>query len=88
MKIIDFEDIRGLHIPPEMCYQWVDGMIKDKKQVILPPKSSLKPMDGVFCNVMPSILPRSDLWAGGVKVVTRYPDRQPSLHPPAGQNRV
>ena len=79
MKIIDFEDIRGLNISPDICYQWVSEMIKDKERVILPPKNSLKPMEGVFCNVMPSILPRSDTWAGGVKVVTRYPHRQPSL---------
>ena len=49
----------------------------------MPPKISMKPSDGIFCNVMPGIIPAdiSPLGhsVGGVKVVTRYPDRNPSL---------
>lgn len=79
MKIITFKDIASLGISPSRCYEWAETMIKNKKQAMLPPKISMKPMDGVFTNVMPSILPAADgLW-GGVKVVTRYPNRQPSL---------
>lgn len=55
-------------------------MISAKKTVLLPPKISLKPRDGVFCNVMPCIMPSADMkMVGGVKVVTRYPERKPSL---------
>lgn len=48
---------------------------------ILPPKVSLHPgPESVFCNFMPSIVPGNDgrMW-GGVKLVTRYPDREPAL---------
>ena len=80
MKIITFNDIVDLKICPADCFEWAEHMIKNKNQAILPPKISMKPMAGVFCNVMPSIIPGTDnnTW-GGVKVVTRYPDRVPSL---------
>ena len=51
-------------------------MIKNKDNTILPSKISMKPMENVFCNVMPSIINNE---YGGVKMVTRYPDRIPSL---------
>lgn len=80
MKIITFDDIKNLNIRPEVCYQWVSEMIEKKKQANLPAKISLKPMDGVFCNVMPCIIPfEKDSKIGGVKIVTRYPERVPSL---------
>ena len=75
MKIIDFDVISNMQISPVDCYQWVSEMIEKKGEAILPPKISLKPFDGVFCNVMPSIVGN----AGGIKVVTRYPDRVPAL---------
>lgn len=80
MKIITFKDIDEMKISPSTCFSWAETMIKNKKQALLPPKISLKPMDGVFCNVMPSMIPGFEgaNW-GGVKVVTRYPDRIPSL---------
>lgn len=80
MKIITFKDVVALNIQPLMCFDWAEAMIRGKKEALLPPKISLKPYDGVFCNVMPSIIPGSDntKW-GGVKVVTRYPNRVPSL---------
>lgn len=76
MKIIAFDEIKGLNISPVMCYQWVNDMIINKKNAILPPKISMHPTDDVFCNVMPCIL---DSHVGGVKVVNRYPERKPSL---------
>ena len=36
----------------------------------------MKPSEGTFCNVMPCILNNG---YGGVKIVTRYPERIPSL---------
>ncbi len=80
MKIITFRDIAKLQIQPSLCYEWAEDMIKNKKKAILPPKISMKPFDGIFCNVMPSIIPdtSNNHW-GGVKVVTRYPNRVPSL---------
>lgn len=76
MKQITFGDIVNLNISPSLCYQWVSEMIANKKESILPPKISMKPADEVFCNVMPSILSEK---VGGVKIVTRYPERNPSL---------
>lgn len=75
MKLITFDTIVNAGISPKQCYEWTSQMIADKKSAILPPKISMKAFDGMFCNVMPSII--GDF--GGVKVVTRYPEREPSL---------
>lgn len=76
MKVISFNDVANLNIAPQTCFEWVSEMIRDKDKVFLPAKISIKPRDGVFCNVMPCII---DHGYGGVKVVTRYPERKPSL---------
>lgn len=76
MKAITFEDIGSLNITPQTCFEWVNEMIREKDKVFLPAKISIKPKEGVFCNVMPCII---DHEYGGVKVVTRYPEREPSL---------
>ncbi len=75
MKIVTFEDIKKLNISPALCYDWVVDALENKDKYILPAKISLKPRDGVFCNIMPTIGSKT----GGVKVVTRYPEREPSL---------
>ena len=62
MKVITFDDIEKLHINPETCLRWVSEMIENKKKAQLPPKISLHPADGVFCNVMPCIIPEK--WGG------------------------
>lgn len=80
MKVISFQDIVDLDIPPMTCYQWAETMIREKKKAILPPKISIKPKEGTFCNVMPSFVSiDGELEWGGVKIVTRYPNRVPSL---------
>ena len=79
MKIISFEDIRNLNITPQTCLQWVSDMIANKKEALLPAKISMKPVEKIFCNVMPCILKREKKQWGVVKIVTRYPDRVPSL---------
>jgi len=78
MKIIKFDQIENSRISPLQCYEWVTEALAGKSKVFLPPKVSLKPkMKGVFYNTMPVIIPSSGY--AGVKVVTRYPDRLPSL---------
>ncbi|MGF7144115.1 ornithine cyclodeaminase/alanine dehydrogenase [Anaerotaenia torta] len=78
MKIISFDQIMDLGITPLQCYNWVSDAIVGKREALLPAKISLKPcIHGVFYNTMPAIIP-SEKW-GGVKLVTRYPDRKPSL---------
>ena len=80
MKIISFEDVKALNISPADCYQWVADMIKNKKNAQLPAKTHMNMPGNIFCNVMPSIIPLSEeFYAGGVKIVTRYPERKPSL---------
>ena len=80
MKIISFPDIQRLNISPIDCFAWARDAIADKGTAILPPKISLSLMEGSFCNVMPSILPDDRFGhVGGIKVVTRYPGRTPSL---------
>lgn len=79
MKIITFDNIKNIGITPLQCYEWVSEAIQNKHDVILPAKISLKPeVDGVFYNTMPAILPFAAV--GGVKHVTRYPNRKPSLN--------
>lgn len=76
MKVITFDDIRNMNINSLTCYKWVSEMISNKKSTILPPKISLSSREGMFFNTMPCIL--NSQWAG-VKIVNRYPDREPSL---------
>jgi len=77
MKILTHTDIMKLNIEPIQCYKWVGDMLENKGNVMLPAKISMKPTEDVFYNVMPSILPLDN--SGGVKVVTRYPSRNPAL---------
>lgn len=81
MKLVTFEDVRGAGVTPKDCLDWVAEAIRRKGDAILPPKISLHPpIEGAFCNFMPCIVPdaRGKLW-GGIKLVSRYPDREPSL---------
>ena len=79
MKIINFDDVRSLNISPADCYEWVSEMILRKADTLLPPKTHMNMPGYKFCNVMPSLIYGSDKTYGGVKVVTRYPERTPSL---------
>ena len=67
MKIINFKDIQSMAISPLECYKWAEEAIHNKNSAILPPKISMKPFDGVFCNVMPSIISEKNGEIGGGK---------------------
>jgi len=77
MKVIKFDDIKKMEISPIQCYEWVNEALLHKNEALLPAKTSLKPFAGGFYNTMPVILPFAG-WAG-IKEVTRYPERKPSL---------
>lgn len=77
MKIIDFETIRNLSIPPSLCMEWVESALRVKYDSCLPSKISLKIDSDVFFNTMPSYIPVCGHF--GVKVVSRFPKRKPSL---------
>ena len=80
MKLVTFEDIESLRIPPATCMEWVSDSIKRKGEMVLPAKIGLSPKAGTFMNTMPCFVRDSEnhLW-GGVKLVTRFPHRQPAL---------
>lgn len=77
MKVITFDDIKALGVTPHECYSWVNETISRKREAILPAKIHMAPSEDTFCNVMPCIIPQI---SGGVKIVTRYPSRIPSLN--------
>jgi len=77
MKIIDFKIIKDLNISYTQCVEWVEEALKIKKESKLPAKISLKLEDNIFFNTMPCYIPL--LNKIGVKFVSRYPMRIPSL---------
>ena len=77
MKVISNQDILSLSISPLQCIQWVKESFCMKYDCVLPEKSSIKLHDNIFFNTMPSFL--TPLNRFGVKVVTRYPTRSPSI---------
>lgn len=79
MKVMSFKDISRLDIAPAACVGWAEEALLMKDSILLPHKISLKPegMPDVFYNTMPCIIP--EIARAGVKVVTRYPKRNPSL---------
>ena len=80
MKLITHEDIVNLNISTTDCLNWVEDMLLNRNKSYNPTKIHLRPYDGVFCNIMPAIVNKHDLSRGmGLKVVTRFPNREPSL---------
>ena len=79
MKVFSFSDVQSMGISPLQCYEWVSDGIKNKRNVLLPPKIHMNQDGNIFCNVMPCIIPTDDHVWGGVKIVTRYPKRIPAL---------
>lgn len=58
-------------------YNFANDVIKNKKETILPAKTSLKLEGHIFYNYMPCIIPKYNI--AGVKIVNRYPQNNPSL---------
>ena len=59
MKIVRFDDIKGLDIKPTTCLEWVKEAFSIKKDSELPPKSSVHPIGIDFYTSMPCLLPSS-----------------------------
>jgi ornithine cyclodeaminase/alanine dehydrogenase len=78
MKIISFQDIASLNITPANCVEWAKEAFLNKYKCDLPPKICQRLPDDVFITSMPCILP--DLGIGGIKIVGRFPLREPSLN--------
>ena len=77
MKIIDFKTISEQHFAPLQCIEWVEYILKHKYECLLPAKISLSMGHNIFMNTMPSYIPM--IQRHGVKLVSRYPDRTPTL---------
>lgn len=78
MKIISFAEIQNLGISPEKCIEWATTAIKNKNNYELPPKTSIKFNDSKsFFTTMPSMIHDENVF--GIKMVSRLPDRSPSL---------
>ena len=77
MQYIDFKTIKGLNITPGTCVEWVKEALLHKYDCVLPAKISIKLPGDIFINTMPAYLPKEQRF--GVKVVSRYPERKPSL---------
>ena len=78
MKIIDFDTIKNKNFDIMDYFRWAEHVLLNKRNYILPPKISMKKEGNIFINVMPSII--DDDQVAGVKVVSRYPKRIPSLN--------
>lgn len=76
---ITSEMVDDLNIDFETSNKWMEEAMMHKADSILPPKISMGPSEGSFINVMPCVLGGRDLQVAGLKVVTRYPGRTPSL---------
>ncbi len=70
--------IESLNIQNDVALEWVRNSFLSKKYSLLPHKISQTFNDGKnFYNTMPAIMPTID--SVGVKVVSRYPERNPSV---------
>lgn len=77
MKHITNEELAALRVPAEKYLCWVENALLHKAESVLPEKISMKMEEHVFYNVMPCILPYKGV--AGVKIVNRYPERNPSI---------
>lgn len=77
MKVIDFEQIKNLNISNIQAYEWAKEVFLIKEECQLPPKISMKKEGNIFFNIMPSII--DNMGVAGVKVVNRFPNREPAL---------
>lgn len=77
MKFINFEAIQRLEISSSICLEWVESALRMKYDCCLPSKISMKINPDIFFNTMPSYLPACGRF--GVKIVSRFPERRPSL---------
>ena len=57
MKVLDFECIKSLDIPPKTCIEWVKEAFLQKSTATLPAKISIKLPGQVFFNTMPCYIP-------------------------------
>lgn len=77
IKRIDSSAIENLHISYSQCNDWIRESFLLKEASILPVKTSIRLSSAIFITTMPCAIPAIGI--GGVKIVSRYPNRSPSL---------
>jgi ornithine cyclodeaminase/alanine dehydrogenase len=78
MKILSDLDIKKLNIKDSDILEWVKQAFLAKKDSYLPHKISITFDNGKkFYNTMPTVMPTIN--SAGVKIVSRYPNRKPSI---------
>ncbi len=79
MDVYTFDDFVAAHVAPRQWVEWAREALRLKDGAVLAPKISLKPsgIEHCFYNTMPCVIPAIN--RAGVKLVTRYPGRRPSV---------
>jgi len=78
MIILNDMQIKKLNIEDKQILEWVKEAFLLKEESFLPHKISIKFDNGKkFYNTMPAIMPSIE--SAGVKIVSRYPERHPSI---------
>lgn len=77
MQVIGHDEIVNLNIDTALMWEWVDDALRHKIEYLMPPKISINAGKDRFYNTMPVLMP--NLGVGGVKMVNRYPNREPAL---------
>ncbi len=77
MYYLSHKDIVALNLAPADCVSWVYAALSKKDKEILPSKISISLDHNIFFNTMPCYLSTESRF--GVKVVSRFPLRTPSL---------
>ena len=74
---ISNEDIIKLDISPIQRMDWIKESFLIKSSTLLPTKTSIRFDENKYFNTMPVVIPA--LNAMGVKVISRYPERTPTI---------
>ena len=78
MILLDNEKIQQLNVDDKQILQWVKEAFLSKEESLLPHKISITFDEGKkFYNTMPTVMPSIE--SAGVKIVSRYPERHPSI---------
>lgn len=72
MKVLDFESIQSLHIPPKLIFDWCNDVWRMKRQCILPEKVKMWQGNSGRYIAMPCVIPEMDI--AGVKFISRNID--------------
>ena len=73
MRLLDYKTLSSLKFKPSEFYDWVDYVMKNKDNYIMPTKTKIKLDGSDYFNIMPSILPKEEVM--GIKLINRSENR-------------